>query len=125
MPAWRRLPTHNYSFQRDSSEFYGKMCFYLSCCIEMTKRSGEYSAVNCQLLLGNLIVDFLCCIFWDLLYLVIRKCLCIVRTYFRILNKTMTKKKYSKKLIKSKIKPKNLGICKERFILTSIFSEFC
>lgn len=24
----------------------------------MTKRSGEYSAVNCQLLLGNLIVRF-------------------------------------------------------------------
>ena len=64
----------------------------------MTKRSGEYSAVNCQLLLGNLEVGFLCCILWDLLYLVIRKCLCIVQTYFRIL--TQKKTKYSKKINK-------------------------
>lgn len=90
----------------------------------MTERSGEYSAVDCQLLLGNLIVGFFCCILWDLLYLVIRKCLCVVQTYFCILTKTKTK--YSKKLIKSNIKPKNLGLFKETFILLfSVNSANC
>lgn len=79
----------------------------------MTERSGEYSAVDCQLLLGNLIVGFFCCILWDLLYLVIRKCLCVVQTYFCVLTKTKTK--YSKKLIKSNIKPKNLGLKKHLY----------
>lgn len=93
----------------------------------MTKRSGEYSAVNCQLLLGNLIVRFF--LLYPLgcsLLLVIRKCLLCSTNLFCILTKTKTKKKHSKKLIKSNIKPKNLGLFKETFILLfSVNSANC
>lgn len=62
----------------------------------MTKRSGKYSAVNCQLPLWDVIVGFLCYILWGLLYLVIRKCLCIKCKLLCRFWLKYEKKKYSK-----------------------------
>lgn len=122
--AWRKSPNHNYSFQRESSEFYSKM---LLLSVLLYINDWKIWWVQCSRLSvtpreSN--SGVFCCILWDLLYLVIRKCLCVVQTYFCVLTKTKTK--YSKKLIKSNIKPKNLGLFKETFILLfSVNSANC
>ena len=63
------------------------MHIYLSYCIKMTKRYDKYSGVNSQLLPGNVMLGFLCCILRGILSFVIRNDILLNANLFYILIK--------------------------------------
>lgn len=55
----------------------------------MTNKFGKYSAINCQLSPGNLIVDFFCCILWDLFPLLSENTFSLTTNLFSYFNKNL------------------------------------